>query len=193
MKIIARQVNASCRVDHISGIYRRSCDLFVLPVNPAGETMVHRLHKIELFISGISVIMNIPRGAISHFQLFTKYDILNKICSERHCINLSKGEKMKKTLLSIMLFASISVSLTGCYTMRVQVGNGGKNETHVSKRQWYALYGLVRAMQENVNVAEMAGGADDYTVSMSTTTADYFISVPLSIFTIGTRTVTVSK
>lgn len=100
---------------------------------------------------------------------------------------------MKRTLANALLSVFICVSLSGCYTMRVQVGNGGKNETHVTKRQWYMLYGLVRSMNENVNVAEMAGGADDYTVSMSTTTADYFISVPLSIFTVGTRTITVSK
>ena len=100
---------------------------------------------------------------------------------------------MKRAWLRALLLVLISAAFSGCYTMRAQVGNGGKNEIHISKRQWYVLYGLVRPMNENVNAAEMAEGAKDYTVTMSTTPVDYFISIPLSILTVATRTVTVSK
>jgi hypothetical protein len=71
------------------------------------------------------------------------------------------------------------------------VGNGGGSGEVVTKKQWYVLFGL--APLNSVNSKEMAGGAENYTVTTKFSFLDQVIGVITGIVTIRPMTVEVKK
>lgn len=96
---------------------------------------------------------------------------------------------MKK--LMFILVCVISISLTSCYTTSHTVGAGSKTGVEVSKKQWYAIWGLVPI--NHVDSKDLAGGATDYSITTQHKFLDLLISAIGSYVTIEVQTVTVKK
>lgn len=88
-------------------------------------------------------------------------------------------------LLFVMLVAS------GCAGHIHMVGDGGDGSETVEQRQWYVLWGLVPI--NNVDSAEMADGATDYTIDTEQSALDVIINIFTGIVSVYSRTVTVTK
>lgn len=95
---------------------------------------------------------------------------------------------MKKML--VLLFAIVLLA-NSCATHRHIVGKGPQSGVKTERRQWYALWGLVRI--GDVNVGEMAGEANDYEIYTRYNGIDWLINVFLSWTTIQSRSVRVTK
>ena len=96
---------------------------------------------------------------------------------------------MKKTTTAVLLVGMLALS--GCYTLRHQVGNGGGGAVAGTARQWYALWGLIPL--NSVDGGKMAGGASDYTIQSQHTFVDILIGIVTQYVTINCQTVTVTK
>lgn len=94
-------------------------------------------------------------------------------------------KKMLVLLLVIVLLAN------ACATHRHIVGNGPQSGVKTERRQWYALWGLVRI--GDVNVGEMAGDAKNYEIYTRYNGIDWLINVFLGWTTIQSRSVRVTK
>ena len=96
--------------------------------------------------------------------------------------------KKFKQLLLIFLMA---FAITSCYTNVHYVGDGAKGSRVESKKQWYALWGLVPI--NDVSSREMAGDATDYTIKTEHKFVDQLITIFTSFVTVTVMTVEVKK
>ena len=97
---------------------------------------------------------------------------------------------MKKMVYMMALLICL-LSVSSCYTLTHQVGNGAQGGATVEKRQWYLLYGLVPLNE--VDSHAMAEGATDYTITSQHTFLDLVISAITGFVTIQAKTVKVTK
>jgi hypothetical protein len=89
---------------------------------------------------------------------------------------------MKKIIVNLILFTGISISLTSCFTYTVTVGKGAQTGVEYRKMNHYLIYGL--ATLSTSNPTEMAGGAEDYEVTIKHTFVDGLINaITLGIYT----------
>ncbi len=96
---------------------------------------------------------------------------------------------MKKTLLNLALIIGLSITLTSCYTYTSVVGKGAQGSKTVSEKNHYLIDGLVALGTSDSK--KMAGGANDYTVTVSHTFIDGLIAaITGGIYTPTTTTVT---
>ena len=80
---------------------------------------------------------------------------------------------MKKlSKLLVVLFATFT--LTSCYTLTYTVGKGAQTGIEMVEKNHYLIYGL--APIKTSNPTEMAGGAEDYTVTVTHTFVDGLIN-----------------
>ncbi len=101
---------------------------------------------------------------------------------------------MRKKIGSFMATALLLVAMfvaSGCAGHIHVVGDGGDGSETVEKRQWYVLWGLVPI--NDVDSAEMADGAADYTIETEHSALDVIINIFTSIVSVYSRTVTVTK
>ncbi len=96
-----------------------------------------------------------------------------------------------KKLIAVLLIFLFSFSMAGCYTNNHIIGEGAQSNQTVEARQWYILWGLVPLNE--VNSAELAGGAENYEITTEHTFVDVVISIFTGIVTVGPRTVKVTK
>jgi hypothetical protein len=85
----------------------------------------------------------------------------------------------------------LALVLAGCQTHVHVVGGGAQGGQVEEAVQWYALWGLIELNE--VSSADMAGDAEDYTITTQYTFIDGLISYFTSIATINRRTVMVEK
>ncbi len=90
---------------------------------------------------------------------------------------------------ALLLFAMFVAS--GCAAHTHVIGDGGDGSETVEQRQWYVLWGLVPI--NDVDSAEMADGAADYTIETEQSALDVIINIFTSIVSVYSRTVTVTK
>jgi len=100
-----------------------------------------------------------------------------------------------KTLVSLVLLLAVTMSVAGCFTIRV----GGKGELAPSteegmkiahKRCWYALWGLV-PIGDNSTDSLIPGTVKRVRVETKYTVSDFLINIFTFILTIETFTVEV--
>jgi hypothetical protein len=96
-----------------------------------------------------------------------------------------------KRILSLAAALALVLTLSGCFSLNHQVGRGAQGGSETSKRQWYALWGLVPLGE--IDSQRMAGGATDYTVESEQTLIDILLNLITGIVTINSQTVTVRK
>lgn len=94
---------------------------------------------------------------------------------------------MKKFVLAIV----ITVSLSSCYTMVHVSGTGASKSVVVKKKQWFALWGLVKL--NHVDPKEMAGGVNNYTVKTEFTFKDMLLNIITFASSCEAQTITVIK
>ena len=94
---------------------------------------------------------------------------------------------MKNLVLAIV----ITFLFSSCYTTLNVAGTGASKSTVVEKKQWYALWGLVRL--NRVDPKKMAGDAANYTVKTEFTFKDFCANIFNSIVSLESKTVTVIK
>ena len=92
-------------------------------------------------------------------------------------------------MVALLLFVMVAAS--GCMAHSHVIGNGGSGDELVEKRQWYVLWGLVPINE--VDTAEMAAGANDYTIETERSALDVIINIFTGIITVHSRTVVVTK
>ena len=89
---------------------------------------------------------------------------------------------MKKTVLNLVLVLAMAFSLTSCYTYSFTVGKGAQKGIEYRKMNHYLIYGLAPIGVSNPK--EMAGGADDYDVTIKHTFVDGLINaITFGIYT----------
>ncbi|NND73361.1 MAG: hypothetical protein HKN43_17430 [Rhodothermales bacterium] len=100
---------------------------------------------------------------------------------------------MKRSVFTSMLLVLFTCTmLTGCYSIDHVVGKGGATTGEIDEvRQWYVLFGLVPINE--VDTADMADGADDYTITTEFTALDVIIGIFTGIVSVYPRTVRVTK
>jgi hypothetical protein len=94
---------------------------------------------------------------------------------------------MKKFLLAIV----ISISMSSCYTMIHVSGTGASKSIVVKKKQWYALWGLVKI--NHVDPKTMAGGVTNYTVKTEFRFKDNLLNFLIFVSSCQAETVTIIK
>lgn len=97
-----------------------------------------------------------------------------------------------KVIKSILLAFTMALILTSCFAVEHTVGSGAQGSETTSKTQWYAVWGLVPIGKE-ADSKQMAGGAENYTITTKHTFVDQLISVFTGIVTINRQTVEVKK
>ena len=97
---------------------------------------------------------------------------------------------MFRKVVALVLVAVMIFITAGCAAHIHKIGKGGSGNA-VEERQWYVLWGLVPINE--VDTAEMAGGAKDYTITTEYSPIDVIISMVAGFVTINSRTVTVEK
>ena len=96
------------------------------------------------------------------------------------------GSFMATALLLVAMFVA-----SGCSAHIHVVGDGGDGSETVEKRQWYVLWGLVPI--NDVDSAELADGAADYTIETEISFLDGIINIFTGVVSVYSRTVTVTK
>ena len=96
------------------------------------------------------------------------------------------GSFMATALLLVAMFVA-----SGCSAHIHVVGDGGDGSETVEKRQWYVLWGLVPI--NDVDSAELADGAADYTIETENSFLDGIINIFTGGVSVYSRTVTVTK
>ncbi len=94
---------------------------------------------------------------------------------------------MKKLLLAI----AITISMSSCYPIVHVSGTGASKSTVVKKKQWYALWGLVKL--NHVDPKEMAGGATNYTIKTEFRLKDMLLNIITFVSSCEAETITVIK
>ena len=77
---------------------------------------------------------------------------------------------MKKSILALSLLATLSISMTSCFTLTYSVGKGSQTGTEVKEKNRYLIGGLVPL--KTSNPTKMAGNAADYDVTITHTFVD---------------------
>ena len=96
---------------------------------------------------------------------------------------------MKRNFILLGVAFLMSTMMTSCYTYTFSVGKGAQSNVEVKKKNHYVVYGL--APVSTSNPAEMAGGAQDYTVKVEHTFVDGLISgLTFGLYNPTTTTVT---
>jgi len=99
---------------------------------------------------------------------------------------------MKKTALKLTgLLLGVMFLFASCMTHVHTVGSGAQGNTKMEERQWFVLWGLVPINE--VDSHEMAGDAENYTITTEQATLDVIINLFTSYVTVVSRTVTVEK
>jgi len=98
---------------------------------------------------------------------------------------------MKNILKSTILFLCLAFTVSSCHTHTHVVGEGAQTGVKVTKKQWYAIFGLVPIGNEPDTKA--MAGKEDYTIKTSHTFIDQLISAFTSLVTITVKTVEVQK
>ncbi len=96
---------------------------------------------------------------------------------------------MKKLTSNLILVCGLSLLMTSCFTYTHVVGKGAQTGVEVKKMNHYLIYGL--APLNISNPKEMAGGAEDYEVTITHTFLDGLINA--ITFGIYTPTTTIVK
>ncbi len=94
---------------------------------------------------------------------------------------------MKNKVLSSLFFAVLLVLMTSCYTYTFNVGEGSRTGVEIVEKNHYVIYGL--APIKTSNPVEMAGGAENYQVTIEHT----FVDGLLSAITFGLYTPTTTR
>lgn len=81
---------------------------------------------------------------------------------------------MKKVLLNLSLVLCVVLTLSSCYTYTFTVGKGAQTGATVTKKNHYLIAGLAPIGVSNPK--EMAGGANDYEVTITHTFIDGLIN-----------------
>jgi hypothetical protein len=81
---------------------------------------------------------------------------------------------MKKTLLNLVLVFGLTVMMTSCYTYTMSIGKGAQTGVEVRKMNHYLIYGIAPIGVSNPK--EMAGGAENYDVTITHTFIDGLIN-----------------
>ena len=97
---------------------------------------------------------------------------------------------MMKKLVGVLLIFSL-LSLVSCFTNIHTVGEGAQGDETVSKKQWFALWGLVPLSE--IDSQDLAEGASDYTVRTEFTPVDIIIGAFTSVISLQPMTVQVTK
>ncbi|MEA4839441.1 MAG: hypothetical protein VB110_00370 [Bacteroidales bacterium] len=96
---------------------------------------------------------------------------------------------MKKKLLKLSLFVVIAMTMSSCYTFTATVGNGPQTGTKIVAHNHYVIDGL--APISTANTKELAGDAKDYSITVTHSFIDGFLSMLTGgIYTPTTVTVT---
>lgn len=93
--------------------------------------------------------------------------------------------------LSTMVLALVFLVFVGCAAHTHIIGDGAKGNDAVSKKQWYAVWGL--ASLNKVDSKQMSGDAASYEIHTETSFVDAIISGLLGGGLFSCRTVTVKK
>ncbi|HRB70935.1 Bor family protein [Flavobacterium sp. WV_118_3] len=93
---------------------------------------------------------------------------------------------MKKAFRALSVAFAASMLLTSCYTYTSVVGKGAQGNQQTTKWNHYVIYGLAPVGVSDSK--QMAGGAQDYTV----TTKQSFVNGLISAITFGIYTPTVT-
>ncbi len=91
---------------------------------------------------------------------------------------------MKKTIFSLSLVFGLSLLMSSCYTYTHTVGKGAQTGVEVKNPNHYFIFGLAPGKLSNPR--EMAGGAEDYEVTITHT----FVDGLLNALTFGIYTPT---
>ncbi len=96
---------------------------------------------------------------------------------------------MKKVVsfLSVTVGLCLCLSLSSCYTYTYSVGSGAQSGIEVKEKNHYLIYGL--APVGISNPVQMAGDAENYTVTIQHT----FVDGLLNAITFGIYTPTTTK
>jgi hypothetical protein len=97
----------------------------------------------------------------------------------------------KQQYLSPLCALALALSLGSCMQLNHIVGTGAQGGSEASKRQWYALWGLVPLGE--VDARQLAGGATNYTVHSEHGIVDILLNLLTGWVTINSQTVTVTK
>lgn len=97
---------------------------------------------------------------------------------------------MLKRMVVFCLIAML-ITLLGCAAHIHKIGSGPQGDEVVKQRQWYVLWGLVPINE--VDTAEMAGGAANYQIQTEMSPTDVLINIFTSVVSVSSRTVTVAK
>jgi Bor protein len=80
---------------------------------------------------------------------------------------------LKRGILS-MLFCTIALVCSSCFTQSIIVGGGAKGGQEETAQSWYLIGGLANLSQTNISA--MAKGANNYTVTFQRTFVDGLIA-----------------
>lgn len=95
---------------------------------------------------------------------------------------------MKKNLITLVSVLVLSWVMTSCFTYTWTVGNGPQTGIEVKRMNHYLIYGLAPVSISDVN--EMAGGAENYEVTIQHTFVDGLINaITLGIYSPTTTVV----
>ena len=160
-------------------------------VNRQQSTVNSQHGRILNFFKNYAFIKLAKNWDISIYPLIKIRKIANRIfVCDCYLINyiFKRRSRMKKVL--VLLFTIVMLT-TSCMAHRHVIGNGPQTGVKTERRQWYALWGLVRI--GDVNIPEMAGGASDYEIYTRVNGVDWIIDFFLSWTTIQSRSVRVTK
>ena len=97
---------------------------------------------------------------------------------------------MRKMLTALVCALTLSMT-AGCYTMNHTVGEGARGTQETSKRQWFALWGLVPIT--DTDSQDLAGDAKDYTVETEFSIINILLNLVTTWVTITSQDMTVTK
>ncbi|HUO56935.1 MAG TPA: hypothetical protein VMV05_02045 [bacterium] len=101
---------------------------------------------------------------------------------------------MKKILCLFLLVGLLYVPMTGCFTLKHTVGNGGQGTEVASNREWYILWGLIPLNKvDGEKMALENNLTNNYTVQSQMSFIDCLLNVVTSIVSVYGQTVSVSK
>jgi hypothetical protein len=97
---------------------------------------------------------------------------------------------MKKNIFKFTFIFALGLMMTSCYTFTATIGKGPQTGVKIVQKNHYLVNGL--APIYTANVKEMAGGATDYSITISHSFLDGLLNGFTSGFYTPT-TVTVTK
>lgn len=82
---------------------------------------------------------------------------------------------MKRTIKVIAFMMALTLLMASCYTLSYDVGRGAQSGVEIKKQNIYLIAGLVPIT--TYNPKELAGGASNYTVTITHSFLDGFLTV----------------